>query len=126
MNVIVSPCPNQRPPRTSAVMEHPQRPPAPTVIDVAVERDRIAALDAIRRRLENELDRTPAGHDYAAMAQQLRDTVNALADARNRVYESLLGDEPEPYSSESPTREPSSREPSTDELPPDASPRDSP
>ncbi|WP_024799554.1 hypothetical protein [Nocardia sp. BMG51109] len=76
-------------------MQHPERPPAPTVIDVAVERERIAALEQIRRRLEAELDKADAGCGYAAMARQLRDTVNAIADARNRVYESLLGEEPQ-------------------------------
>ncbi|MBF6174882.1 hypothetical protein [Nocardia blacklockiae] len=76
-------------------MEHPDRPPAPTVIDVGVERERIAALEDIRRRLESELDKAEAGCAYAAMAHQLRDTINAIADARNRIYETLLGDEPE-------------------------------
>ncbi|MFJ1457394.1 MULTISPECIES: hypothetical protein [Nocardia] len=76
-------------------MEHPDRPPAPTVIDVGVERERIAALEQIRRRLESELDKADAGCGYAAMAAQLRDTINAIADARNRIYETLLGDEPE-------------------------------
>ncbi|WP_067896767.1 hypothetical protein [Nocardia vaccinii] len=75
-------------------MSHPDRPPAPTVIDVAVERERIAALDKLRRRLESELDRTPAGASYAAMAGQLRDTVNSIADARNRVYEALIDEDP--------------------------------
>ncbi|MBY8856617.1 hypothetical protein K7711_09030 [Nocardia sp. CA2R105] len=75
-------------------MSHPDRPPAPTVIDVAVERERIAALDKLRSRLESELDRTPAGSGYAAMAGQLRDTVNAIADARNRVYEALIDEDP--------------------------------
>ncbi|MGY2060971.1 hypothetical protein ACW9HQ_39395 [Nocardia gipuzkoensis] len=74
-------------------MELPDPPPAPTVIDVGVERDRIAALESIRRRLESELDRTEAGCGYAAMAKQLRDTINAIADARNRIYEALLTDE---------------------------------
>ncbi|MCX4097052.1 hypothetical protein [Nocardia sp. alder85J] len=80
--------------RTRHVMENPDRPPAPTIIDVRVERERIAALEQLRRRLEAELDRTSAGCDYAALAGQLRDTVNAIADARNRVYEALLGDDP--------------------------------
>ncbi len=74
-------------------MELPDPPPAPTVIDVGVERDRIAALESIRRRLESELDRAEAGCGYAAMAKQLRDTINAIADARNRIYEALLTDE---------------------------------
>lgn len=87
---------HHRPPRTRQVMEHPDRPPAPTVIDVGVERERIAALEQIRRRLESELDKADAGCGYAAMAAQLRDTINAIADARNRIYETLLGDEPEP------------------------------
>ncbi|WP_019930496.1 hypothetical protein [Nocardia sp. BMG111209] len=77
-------------------MENPDRPPAPTVIYVGVERERIAALEQLRRRLEAELDRTSAGSDYAAVAGQLRDTVNAIADARNRVYEALLGEDPPP------------------------------
>lgn len=75
-------------------MSNLDRPPAPTVIDVAVERERIAALDKLRRRLECELDRTPAGAGYAAMAGQLRETVNAIADARNRVYEALIDEDP--------------------------------
>ncbi|MQY31754.1 hypothetical protein [Nocardia aurantia] len=75
-------------------MENPDRPPPPTVIDVGVERERIAALERLRRRLEEELDRRGAGSDYAAIAGQLRDTVNAIADARNRVYEALLGEDP--------------------------------
>jgi len=75
-------------------MEHPRRPPAPTVIDVAVERVRIAALDSLRQRLEAELDRTPPGFGYAAMAGQLRETVNAIADARNRIYEALIDENP--------------------------------
>ncbi|RDI69025.1 hypothetical protein [Nocardia pseudobrasiliensis] len=74
-------------------MELPDPPPAPTVIDVGVERDRIAALESIRLRLESELDRAEAGCGYAAMAKQLRDTINAIADARNRIYEALLTDE---------------------------------
>ncbi|NKY86101.1 hypothetical protein [Nocardia veterana] len=69
------------------------RPPAPTIIDAGVERQRIAALEQLRLRLESELDRTAAGAGYAAMAGQLRDTVNAIADARNRIYEVLLGDD---------------------------------
>ncbi len=69
------------------------RPPAPTIIDAGVERERIAALEQLRVRLESELDRTAAGSGYAAMAGQLRDTVNAIADARNRIYEVLLSDE---------------------------------
>jgi hypothetical protein len=68
-------------------MDHPDRPPAPTVIDVGVERERIAALEKLRQRLESELDKTSAGYGYAAMARQLRDTVKAIADARNRIYE---------------------------------------
>ncbi|WP_280388102.1 hypothetical protein [Nocardia wallacei] len=76
-------------------MEPPDPPPAPTIIDVGVERERIAALEQIRRRLESELDKADAGCGYAAMARQLRDTVNAIADARNRIYETLLGDEPD-------------------------------
>ncbi|MBF6326898.1 hypothetical protein [Nocardia transvalensis] len=75
-------------------MELPDPPPAPTVIDVGVERERIAALENIRRRLEAELDKAEAGCGYAAMAAQLRDTVNAIADARNRIYEALLNDDP--------------------------------
>lgn len=58
-----------------------------------MERQRIAGLEQVRRRLESELDHTAAGTAYAAMAGQLRDTVNAIADARNRIYEVLLGDE---------------------------------
>ena len=80
--------------RASNIMEHPDRPPAPTVIDVAVERDRIAALERLRRRLEAELDRAPAGFEYAAMAGQLRETINAIADARNRIYEALIDEDP--------------------------------
>ena len=79
--------------RASNIMDHPDRPPAPTVIDVAVERDRIAALERLRRRLEAELDSTPAGFEYAAMAGQLRETINAIADARNRIYEALLDED---------------------------------
>ncbi len=75
-------------------MSHPDRPPTPTVIDVGVERERIAALGRLRDRLESELDRTPAGSAYAAMAGQLRETVNAIADARNRVYEALIDEDP--------------------------------
>ncbi|NKY51917.1 hypothetical protein [Nocardia vermiculata] len=60
-----------------------------------MERQRIAALEQLQLRLESELDRTTAGAGYAAMAGQLRDTVNAIADARNRIYEVLLGDEPD-------------------------------
>jgi hypothetical protein len=77
-------------------MEPPERPPAPTIIDVGVERQRIAALEQVRRRLESQLDNTAAGCGYAAMAHQLRDTINAIADARNRIYEALLTDEDEP------------------------------
>ncbi|MBO0856497.1 MAG: hypothetical protein J2P18_22345 [Nocardia sp.] len=69
------------------------RPPAPTIIDAGVERTRIAALEQLRARLESELDRTAAGAGYAAMAGQLRDTVNAIADARNRIYEVLIGED---------------------------------
>ncbi|MBF6063461.1 hypothetical protein IU500_18415 [Nocardia terpenica] len=76
-------------------MEEPDRPVPPTVIDVGVERERIAALEKIRRRLESELDKAESGCGYAAMVRQLRDTVNAIADARNRVYEALLNDEPD-------------------------------
>ncbi|MBB5911962.1 hypothetical protein BJY24_000829 [Nocardia transvalensis] len=86
-------------------MEHPDRPPAPTVIDVGVERERIAALEKIRQRLEAELDKAESGCGYAAMARQLRDTVNAIADARNRIYETLLGDEPERPAPERPDPE---------------------
>ncbi|WP_216899848.1 hypothetical protein [Nocardia alni] len=75
-------------------MDTPDRPASPTVIDVAVERERIAALEKLRQRLESALDTTPAGFGYAAMARQLRDTVNAVADARNRIYEALLDEEP--------------------------------
>ncbi|MCM6776361.1 hypothetical protein NDR87_20670 [Nocardia sp. CDC159] len=74
-------------------MEPSDPPPAPTVIDVGVERERIAGLEQIRLRLEAELDRADAGCGYAAMAKQLRDTINAIADARNRIYEALLTDE---------------------------------
>ncbi|MFI5777529.1 hypothetical protein [Nocardia sp. NPDC051570] len=74
-------------------MDLPDPPPAPTVIDVGVERERIAALESVRRRLESELDKAEAGCGYAAMAKQLRDTINAIADARNRIYEALLTDE---------------------------------
>ncbi|MFF0493370.1 hypothetical protein ACFYTQ_30475 [Nocardia sp. NPDC004068] len=74
-------------------MDNPDPPPAPTVIDVGVERERIAGLEQIRRRLEAELDKAESGCGYAAMAQQLRDTINAIADARNRIYEALLTDE---------------------------------
>ncbi|GAB2685748.1 hypothetical protein [Nocardia thraciensis] len=86
-------------------MKPPDPPPAPTIIDVGVERERIAALEQIRRRLESELDKTDAGCGYAAMARQLRDTVNAIADARNRIYETLLGDELEPNEAEPPDLE---------------------
>ena len=47
-------------------MEYEDRPPAPTIIDVGVERERIAALEQIRRRLESELDKTEGGSGYAA------------------------------------------------------------
>ncbi|MBU3066646.1 hypothetical protein KO481_34655 [Nocardia sp. NEAU-G5] len=80
--------------RAPSTMEHADRPPAPTVIDVTVERDRIAALERLHRRLEVELDRTPPGFEYAAMAGQLRETINAIADARNRIYEALIDEEP--------------------------------
>lgn len=80
--------------RATNAMEHPDRPSAPTVIDVAVERDRIAALERLHQRLEVELDRTPAGFEYAAMAGQLRETINAIADARNRIYEALIDEDP--------------------------------
>ncbi len=80
--------------RTRHTVENPERPVPPTIIDVTVERQRIAALEKLRQRLESALDQTPAGYGYAAMAGQLRDTVNAIADARNRIYEALLDEEP--------------------------------
>jgi hypothetical protein len=79
--------------RITRATDHPDRPLAPTVIDVAVERERIAALERLHRRLEVELDRTPAGFEYAAMAGQLRETINAIADARNRIYEALIDED---------------------------------
>ena len=39
-------------------------------------------------------DIAPAGSGYAAMAGQLRDTVNSIAEARNRVYEALIDEDP--------------------------------
>ncbi len=81
--------------RTRPIMDTPDRPAPPTVIDATVERERIAALEKLRQRLESALDTTPAGLEFAAMARQLRETVNAIADARNRIYEALLDEEPE-------------------------------
>jgi hypothetical protein len=90
----LGPGPAQAITRTRHTMENPERPMPPIIIDVAVERQRIAALEKLRQRLESALDETPSGYGYAAMAGQLRDTVNAIADARNRIYEALLDEEP--------------------------------